>query len=114
MQKIITSKSEFNKPILFLIFNRPDTTARVFDVIKKAKPMNLYVAADGPRKSKDEGKQCCEETHKIIKQVDFAGFGPENRYTWVTSVFLSRKVKLKPLKNQPEICIGGGKPNVKD
>ena len=42
-------------------------------------------------------------------QVDFAGFEPENGYTWVTSVFLSRKVNLKPLKNQPEHCIGGGK-----
>jgi hypothetical protein len=36
-------------PVLFLVFNRPETTKRVFDEIKKAKPTKLYVAADGPR-----------------------------------------------------------------
>lgn len=41
-------------------------------------------------------------------QVDFAGFGPVNNYTWVTSVLFSRNVILKPLsKNQPEFCLGG-------
>ena len=36
-------------PVLFLIFNRPETTYQVFSSIKKAKPSRLYVAADGPR-----------------------------------------------------------------
>ena len=31
------------------IFNRPDTTAQVFDAIRQARPPRLYVAADGPR-----------------------------------------------------------------
>ena len=35
-------------PVLFLIFNRPDTTERVFEEIRKARPPRLYVAADGP------------------------------------------------------------------
>jgi hypothetical protein len=37
--------------VLFLVFNRPDTTAQVFEAIRKAKPPRLYVAADGPRAS---------------------------------------------------------------
>ncbi len=35
--------------ILFLTFNRLDTTKRVFEEIKKAKPLKLYIASDGPR-----------------------------------------------------------------
>jgi hypothetical protein len=35
--------------ILFLVFNRLDTTKQVFEVIQKVKPPRLYVAADGPR-----------------------------------------------------------------
>ena len=58
-------------PILFLIFNRPDFTQLVFDEIKKTKPSRLYVAADGPRKSKMGEVELCAETRKIIEQVDW-------------------------------------------
>lgn len=40
-------------PILFLVFNRPDTTERVFKAIRQVKPHKLYVAADGPRPDKE-------------------------------------------------------------
>jgi len=43
------SDSQFDVPILFLIFRRPHTTAKVFERIKKVKPKKLYIAADGPR-----------------------------------------------------------------
>ena len=36
-------------PVAFTIFNRPDTTARVFAEIAKTKPPVLLVVADGPR-----------------------------------------------------------------
>lgn len=36
-------------PILFLVFNRPDTTQQVFEAIRQARPPRLYIAADGPR-----------------------------------------------------------------
>ncbi|HPF12454.1 MAG TPA: hypothetical protein PKW08_13690 [Flavobacteriaceae bacterium] len=41
-------------------------------------------------------------------EVDFHGFGPINEYTWTTSLFFHKDIKLNPLKNQPEIPIGGG------
>lgn len=44
--------SEYLKtPILFLTFNRLDTTKRVFEVIKEVRPQRLYIASDGPRES---------------------------------------------------------------
>lgn len=57
--------------VLFLIFNRPDTTIRVFEAIRQAKPPRFYVAADGPRKDKVGEKEKCEEVRSIIKQVDW-------------------------------------------
>ncbi len=35
--------------VLFIIFNRPDTTKKVFEQIKIAKPPKLYIVSDGPR-----------------------------------------------------------------
>ena len=58
-------------PVLFLIFNRPDTTQKVFNAIKQAKPKQLFVAADGPREDKEGEKEKCEQTRKLIEQVDW-------------------------------------------
>lgn len=58
-------------PILFLIFNRPETTQQVFNVIRKAKPKQLFVAADGPRKDKTGEKEKCEVVRKIATAVDW-------------------------------------------
>ncbi len=59
----------YNKqtPILFLVFNRPDTTALVFDEIKKAQPKRLYIAADGARNAVEEAK--CNAVREIIKDI---------------------------------------------
>lgn len=58
-------------PILFLIFNRPDTTKRVFEEIRKAQPPRLYIAADGPRPSRQGEKELCEQTRAIATNVDW-------------------------------------------
>lgn len=58
-------------PILFLIFNRPDTTSRVFDEIRKAKPKRLYVAADGPRANKEGESARVEKVREIATNVDW-------------------------------------------
>ena len=56
----------FETPVLFLIFNRPDTTARVFAQIKKVQPKFLYIAADGPRNEKQEESELCAEVRDIV------------------------------------------------
>lgn len=38
-----------NTAVLFLVFNRLDTTMRVFDQIRLAQPPRLYIAGDGAR-----------------------------------------------------------------
>ena len=58
-------------PVLFLIFNRPDTTQRVFDEIKKVRPSQLFVSADGPRNGVAGDAGRCQAARDIIKQVDW-------------------------------------------
>jgi len=58
-------------PVLFLVFNRPDTTRQVFEVIRAAKPPRLYVAADGPRVGRDGESDRCEEVRRIATNVDW-------------------------------------------
>ena len=58
-----------NTPILFLIFNRPSTTVRVFAQIKKMKPSRLYIASDGPRFL--EEKAICAQVRDIATDVDW-------------------------------------------
>ena len=56
-------------PVAFIIFNRPDTTQRVFAEIREAQPKMLFVIADGPR-TPDEAEKC-RQTRAIIEQVDW-------------------------------------------
>jgi hypothetical protein len=60
-----------NTPVALLIFNRLDTTARVFKEIAKARPPKLLVVADGPRADKSGEREQCELTRAIIKKVDW-------------------------------------------
>jgi len=60
-----------NLPILFIIFNRPDTTEKVFQVIREAKPTRLYISADGPRKNRPTDYVLCEKTREIVKNIDW-------------------------------------------
>ena len=60
-----------NTPVAFLIFNRPKTTERVFDEIRKAHPKKLFVVADGPRPNNQKDIEGCEATRKIIDKVDW-------------------------------------------
>ncbi|MGI6589567.1 MAG: nucleotide-diphospho-sugar transferase [Candidatus Iainarchaeum sp.] len=43
-------------PVLFLIFNRLDTTKQVFGEIRKVEPKKLYIGADGPRNREEKLK----------------------------------------------------------
>jgi len=60
-----------NTPVLFLVFNRPSTTAKVFDKIRQAKPPRLYIAGDGARKGNKEDKEKIIKVRKIITKIDW-------------------------------------------
>jgi len=56
----------FETPVLFLVFNRPDHTTKVFEKIRQVKPKYLFVAADGPRESRPEEKEKCKKVRELI------------------------------------------------
>jgi hypothetical protein len=58
-------------PLLFLIFNRPDTTRIVFDQIRKQRPRQLFIAADGPRPTRADDVDRCAQTRAIIEDIDW-------------------------------------------
>jgi len=57
--------------ILFLLFNRPETTLKVFKSIRLAKPSKIYVAIDGPRKKFKSDKNKIYKIKKILKKIDW-------------------------------------------
>jgi len=54
-----------------LVFNRPELTKRVFEIIRKIKPTKLFIAADGPRLDREGEIEKCEEVRKIATQIDW-------------------------------------------
>ena len=82
--------------ILLIIFNRPDTTQVVFDVIKKAKPNKLYIADDAPRSNYENDKILCDQAKKITEVIDWdcnvkrlyqnknigCSLGPQAAFNW--------------------------------
>lgn len=57
--------------VLFVIFNRPDTTQQVFEQIRAAKPARLYVAADAPRPGNNNDTLLCEQARSIVNHIDW-------------------------------------------
>ena len=89
-------QAPFSTPILFIIFNRPETTQAVLNAIRSIKPPRLYVAADGPRPGVETDLARCAEARRIIEQVDWkcevktlfrednlnCGLGPSSAMSW--------------------------------
>lgn len=62
---------QLTTPVAFLIFNRTDTTERVFAEIAKARPRKLLVVGDGPRANRSGEAEKVAATRAIIKRVDW-------------------------------------------
>jgi hypothetical protein len=62
---------ELKTAVLFLVFNRPDTTKQVFEAIRQAKPPRLYVAVDAPREGKLGEAERVEQVRTIATAVDW-------------------------------------------
>jgi len=62
---------ELRTPVIFIIFKRPETTQKVFERIRQAKPPKLLVVADGPRPERSGEAEKSFEARLIIDQVDW-------------------------------------------
>lgn len=62
----------YNVPVLFITFNRLDTSRQVFEAIKSQQPQKLYLFSDGPRKDKQgEANAVHEVRNWLTSQVNW-------------------------------------------
>lgn len=61
----------FSTPVLFLVFNRPEHTQRVFEQIRRIQPSQLYVSADGPRGHVATDAERCRLTRAVVDRIDW-------------------------------------------
>ena len=58
-------------PIVLFIFNRADTTARVFQRIREVRPKRLFIVADAPRPRRDDDRARCDAARRATDPVDW-------------------------------------------
>lgn len=58
-------------PVLILAFNRPDTTRRVLDAVRLARPSRLYLAVDGPRADRTGDADAVREVRGLTREIDW-------------------------------------------
>jgi len=62
---------QLDTAVLFMAFNRPATTEKVFDAIRKAKPTKLYLSVDGPRRDVEGEIAQVEKVQNIVSNIDW-------------------------------------------
>lgn len=55
-------------PVIFVVFNRPEVTARVFARIRHARPETLYVICDGPRHHRPDDQPKVAAVRELIER----------------------------------------------
>lgn len=59
------------KPLLFMVFNRPEKTEKVFSQIKKVRPMKLYLSCDAPRIGYPNDQTKVDQVKSIISDINW-------------------------------------------
>ena len=64
--------NDFNIPVLFVVFNRLETSMKSFEAIRQIKPEKLYIACDGARPSKIGEIKVVEDVRKaVLDMIDW-------------------------------------------
>jgi hypothetical protein len=62
---------QFNIPIAYFFFNRPEQTNKSFSIIRAQKPKKLMLISDGPRFGNLDDEKKCKECLEIVSQIDW-------------------------------------------
>jgi hypothetical protein len=68
----LSNQSPSKTPVCFIIFNRPELTARSFECIRAYKPEVLYVVADAPRKDRPGEGDLTEQARQMTESIDWS------------------------------------------
>ncbi len=58
-------------PVLLILYNRPESTQRVFERISRSRPPRLYIAADGPDPQDASARETCHQARAVKEWVDW-------------------------------------------
>src|SRR6185295_13628062 len=58
-------------PVLLLAFNRPDTTERVLESLRAARPAHIFFAVDGPRAGREGEAVRVAQVHRLAERIDW-------------------------------------------
>lgn len=56
-------------PVVLIVFNRPETTRRVLQQIRTARPSRLFVVGDGPRESNPTDEENCKKVRDCVDRL---------------------------------------------
>lgn len=62
---------DMRAPVALFVFNRPDTTKKVFESIRQARPPMLFIIADGPRPAFPDDLERCKSVRNIVADIDW-------------------------------------------
>ena len=65
------SYPQLSTPIVLILFKRPETTQKVFEAIRQARPQTLFVIADGPRRDRPDEYEQCLAARAVVDHVDW-------------------------------------------
>jgi hypothetical protein len=65
------STGALETPVLIIAYRRADTTRRVFDAVREARPKRIYVACNAPRPDRPQETGQCAAVRKIFDEVDW-------------------------------------------
>jgi hypothetical protein len=60
-----------NVPVVLFLFNRPETLARVVDVLRCARPRLILLVADGPRPDHPQDTLRCRAARAVVERLDW-------------------------------------------
>ncbi len=55
-------------PVVLCIYNRPDFTRRVADILKAADPERIFIVADGPKSNDPDDAALCAEALRVAEE----------------------------------------------
>lgn len=64
-------QSKIDVPVLLIFFNRPETFAKVFEQVKRARPAKLFLYQDGARKDRPKDVEQVARCRAIAEDIDW-------------------------------------------
>lgn len=58
-------------PVVHIVFNRPDHARRSLEAIRRQRPSDLFVIADGPRPDHPDDERRCSQVRELYEHIDW-------------------------------------------